>query len=177
MHVVLMLLFVAALSHPAIGQKVFSAGDATVKFVSTKNSDVTAINNHVNATVTELGEISFSLLIREFKFDMVEMEEHFNKNYLESDKYPEASFKGRIFDFKKIDLTRPGVYKVKAEGQMTIHNVTKRVVAAGILQVERNAIILNSKFAINISDFNIDTGLGGVIIGSKMNVEVRAACQ
>ncbi len=159
-----------------LGQKTWSTSDGTIKFVSTKNSDVAATHNQVTVSINDQGEISFNLMVRGFRFEMAEMEDHFNKNYMESDKYPEASFKGRIFDFKKINLTKPGLYKVKAEGLMTIHNVTKKIVVSGTLQVENGALILKSKFPININDYKVDTGLGGMIIGSKMNVEVEGKC-
>jgi polyisoprenoid-binding protein YceI len=110
----------------------------------------------VNVTISDQGELSFDMMVRGFRFEMAEMEEHFNKNYMESDKYPKASFKGRIFDFKKISLTKPGLYKVKAEGLMTIHNVTKKIIVSGTLQVDGSAIVLTSKFTINIGDYKVD---------------------
>jgi len=160
-----------------LGQKTWSTSDGAIKFVSTKNSDVAAVNNQVNVTINDQGELSFNMMIRGFRFEMAEMEDHFNKNYMESDKYPEAAFKGRIFDFKKINLTKSGLYKVKAEGLMTIHNVTKKIIVSGTLQVDGSAIVLKSKFTIDTDDYKVDTGLGGVIIGSKMNVEVEGKCQ
>ncbi|HYF29545.1 MAG TPA: YceI family protein [Chitinophagaceae bacterium] len=144
--------------------------------MSTKNSDVSAVNNNVVVNVNEEGMINFELLVRDFRFDMAEMEEHFNKNYLESDKYPQAFFKGRIYSFKTINLTKPGLYKVKAEGDLSIHNVTKKIVVTGTLQVDKGVIVLQSKFSIDIDDYKIETGLGGMIVGSKMDVEVSARC-
>ena len=157
-------------------QSTWSGSNGTIKFVSSSNSDVTAINNQVKVNINDQGAISFNVLIREFRFEMAEMEEHFNRNYMDSDKYPEASFKGRIFDFKKINLTKPGLYKVKSEGLMTIHGVTKKVVASGSLQVENDVVIIKSKFTVHINDYKVDTGLGGMIIGNKMNIEVEGRC-
>jgi polyisoprenoid-binding protein YceI len=105
------------------------------------------------------------------------MEDHFNKNYMESDKYPEASFKGKILGFKKINLNKPGYYKVQTEGEMVIHNVTKKILVAGTLRIDKGVVTIRSKFPISISDYKIDTGLGGVLIGSKMNVDVDAKCR
>jgi polyisoprenoid-binding protein YceI len=178
MRVSLFLFYLFAAIGPALGQKTWSASNGIIKFVSAKNSDVAAANNQVSMTVNEQGEISFNLLVREFKFEMSEMEEHFNRNYMETEKYPEASFRGRIFDFKKINLTKAGLYKVKAEGLMTIHNVAKKIVVSGTLQIlDGGAIVLKSKFPIDIDDYKVDTGLGGMIIGSTMNVEVEGRCE
>ncbi|HYE56445.1 MAG TPA: YceI family protein [Chitinophagaceae bacterium] len=163
--------------HMACAQKILSTGNGVIKFVSTRNGDVSAVNKEVNANISETGDISFKLLVRDFRFAMAEMEEHFNKEYLESDKYPNATFTGRLVGIRKIDLIKKGYYKVQAAGDMTIHNVTKKITVSGTLRIEGNAVTINAKFPINIDDYNIDTGLGGVIIGNKMNVEVLAKCQ
>lgn len=96
---------------------------------------------------------------------------------MESDKYPNASFKGKIANLKKIDFTKPGLYKVQAEGDLSIHNVTRKIVVNGTLKVEKDTVNINAKFSINVSDYNIDTGLGGALIGNQMNIEVTGRCQ
>lgn len=159
------------------GQRIFRTDSAVVKFESARNADVSAVNSKVITTINADGLFTFDMLIRDFKFAMGEMEDHFNDNYMESNKYPNASFKGRIFDFKKINLTRPGSYKVKAGGEMTIHNVTKKMQVSGTLQVDKAGINITSKFTIDIEDYKVDTGLGGVMIGDNMNVEVNARCR
>ena len=161
----------------AYTQKTFKAENGKISFISSRNSDVSAVNDKVTVTLNLSGNINFNLLIRDFKFEMVEMEDHFNDKYMETDKYPTASFKGRIMDVKRINFTRPGSYKVRVQGDLTIHNVTKKVIVAGTLKVDKNIIGLQSKFSINIEDYKIDTGLGSVIIGDKMNIEVVANCQ
>lgn len=176
MHKIIILLCILVCSVAVHAQKKWSDSNAVIKFVSTKNSDVAASDNRVHVTINDQGQMNFSLQVRDFRFDMAEMEEHFNKNYLESDKYPQASFNGRIFDFKKVNLSRSGLYKVKAEGLLSIHNVSKKIVVSGTLQVDGNKLILHSKFTIDINDYKVDTGLGGMIIGSKMNIEVNAKC-
>src|SRR6478735_5467738 len=61
---------------------------------------------------------SFKINIRSFQgFNSPLQKEHFNENYLESDKYPEASFKGKIIE--DIDLDKDGVYEVRAKGELT----------------------------------------------------------
>jgi hypothetical protein len=56
-------------------------------------------------------------------------------------------------------------------------NVTKRITVSGTLQIDKGTANLHAKFSIGIDDYKIDTGLGGLIIGSKMEVEVSAKCQ
>jgi hypothetical protein len=163
--------------HSVQAQRPLVTKTGSIKFTSAKNADVTAINRQVSAVITDTGSIAFALLVRGFRFELAEMESHFNSQFMQSDKYPNASFKGKIIGIKKIDLAKPGVHKVQAEGEMLIHNVTRRIKVNGTLVVEKDAININAKFSINVSDYNIDTGLGGALIGNQMNIEVSAKCQ
>jgi polyisoprenoid-binding protein YceI len=84
------------------------------------------------------------------------MQEHFNENYVESDKYPKAVFKGAIQDFSKVNLTKDGVYPVKLKGKMTLHGVTNDIVADGTMEVKGGAVTGKSKFTLKCSDYKID---------------------
>jgi hypothetical protein len=42
---------------------------------------------------TKRGSISFIAYIKDFRFERTLMEEHFNDNYMESRRYPKATFK------------------------------------------------------------------------------------
>ncbi len=45
------------------------------------------------------------------------MQEHFNSDYMESDKFPKASFKGKIQE--QIDVTKDGTYPITVDGDLT----------------------------------------------------------
>lgn len=81
------------------------------------------------------------------------MQEHFNENYLESEKYPTAVFKGKIKEL--VDLTKAGTYPVTAEGSMTIHGVTKAVAVKGTLISTGNELKLDFKFQVKPEDYQI----------------------
>ena len=81
------------------GKITFEASVPAFEEVKAKNESVTCILN------TENGEIATLALIKGFRFKIALMEEHFNENYIESDRYPKATFKGKIDDFKM--LTNP----------------------------------------------------------------------
>ena len=53
------------------------------------------------------------------------MEEHFNENYMESNTFPKANFKGTITDLGKVNFSKDGTYPVTVKGDLTIHGVTK----------------------------------------------------
>ncbi|MFN8143696.1 MAG: YceI family protein [Bacteroidia bacterium] len=102
------------------------------------------------------GAMEFALLMKAFSFDKALMQEHFNENYVESDKYPKAVFKGNITNMKDVDLKKDGTYTVKVKGNLTMHGVTKEVNADGKLTVKGGAIVNGvSKFNVLLSDFNV----------------------
>src|SRR3954451_8714281 len=76
-------------------------------FSKTPAEDIKAINNQVYAAI-DAGKknMAFSLLIKSFTFTKELMQEHFNENYVESDKYPKASFSGTYTG--DVDLTKNG---------------------------------------------------------------------
>src|SRR4030095_1374411 len=67
------------------------------------------------------GQLEFSVLIKSFAFEKALMQEHFNENYLESDKFPKSVFKGRIEDVSKVNFGEDGKYNVVVTGDLTIH--------------------------------------------------------
>ena len=83
------------------------------------------------------------------------MEEHFNENYIESSKFPKASFKGKIQNMSAIDFKKDGKYPATVKGQMTIHGKTKDVTSKGTITVKNSKVAANAKFKLNIKDFDI----------------------
>ena len=83
------------------------------------------------------------------------MEEHFNENYLESEKFPRSTFKGKITNLAAVDFTKPGKYEVTVEGDLNIHDVTNKVSVKGNIEVVPGGIIANSKFNIVPEDYKI----------------------
>ena len=89
----------------ANAQKVFTKNGLVSFFSTTKMEDIKADNNQVLCVLnTQTGDLQFSLLTKGFHFAKALMEEHFNENYIESSKFPKATFKGdRGTNFKKED--------------------------------------------------------------------------
>ncbi len=125
-------------------------------FSSTPVEDIEADNNLVSSVLNiQTGDIAFSLFIKDFKFDKKLMQEHFNENYLESDKYPKATFKGKIVNIESVNFGQDGVNEVEAEGELFIHNVAKKVKFKGTLELKTDNIKILSKFKIKLIDYNI----------------------
>jgi polyisoprenoid-binding protein YceI len=83
------------------------------------------------------------------------MQEHFNENYVESDKYPKAEFKGAITNNKDINYSKPGTYNAKVTGQLTLHGVSKALSTTGMITVLNDGIQLSSNFSITVADYKI----------------------
>lgn len=122
---------------------------APVENIEANNNEVTSILNTAN------GEVAFIALIKSFKFQKALMEEHFNENYMESNTFPKANFKGAITDLSKVNFSKDGTYNVTVNGDLTIHGVTKNVEAPGTINVSQGKISANSKFNLRVKDYNI----------------------
>ena len=125
-------------------------------FSHTSMEDIKADNNQVAGVLdTSTGETVLQALIRSFHFDKALMEEHFNENYMESEKFPKAAFKGKITNFSSVNLSKNGTYDVTVEGELTIRDVTKKVSVKGTIEVATGSITAISKFPVVPEDYNI----------------------
>jgi polyisoprenoid-binding protein YceI len=130
-------------------------GSTNITFFSTSPlEDITATNKGAvivfNSTSSNI-QISVSVI--NFKFKNALMEEHFNENYMETEKFPKALFKGKINE--PVDLTKDGETKVTVTGEMTVHGVTKTETYEGTMTKSGNDIIIKTKFKIKLTDYNI----------------------
>lgn len=126
-------------------------------FSHTAIEDIEADNNQAAGVLDiETGEMVFQALIKSFHFKRALMEEHFNENYMESDKFPKSTFKGKITNLADINFSKNGAYDITVEGNLTIHNVTNRISSNGTLEILPGAINATSKFNIKPQDYNIN---------------------
>jgi polyisoprenoid-binding protein YceI len=122
------------------------------------------------------GDIAFLLLIKSFEFKRALMQEHFNEEYMESDKLPKAGFKGKITNLKQIDFKKDGTYPAEVTGDLTIHGVTKSVTFKGTLEIKGTTITANSKFVLIPQDYGIKIpSLVENKIAKEMQVTVDAS--
>ena len=140
----------------ASGQKYMTKNGYIGLFSHTPLEDIKADNNQVASVLdASTGEIVFQVLLKSFHFQKTLMEEHFNENYVESDKIPKSTFSGRITNLSAIDFSKNGVYDVNVDGDLMIHGVTKKVAAKGSIEIVAGGINANSKFVIVPEDYNI----------------------
>jgi polyisoprenoid-binding protein YceI len=148
--------FVATISASA---QTFLTRTGKINFdASTKNSPekVEAKSNEVASIVdAKTGDVRFQVLIRSFKFERALMQEHFNENYMESDKFPKADFKGAITNLNEINFSKDGNYNAKVSGKLTIHGVTNDVTVPGTIAVKGNTVEIKTKFIVKLADYNL----------------------
>lgn len=124
-------------------------------FSTTPMEDIEAHNRQVNAALDEqTGDFVFKVLMKSFQFEKALMQEHFNENYAESDKFPNASFKGKVLNIKDVDFTKNGIYQATIEGDLTIKGVTKKVSEKGTFEVKDGMVLGKSTFTILLADYN-----------------------
>ena len=118
--------------------------------------DIDARNKTVAAILdTKTGAVQFSVLMKGFEFPKALMQEHFNENYVESNKYPKGEFKGSITNNSTINYKNDGSYPAEVSGKLTIHGVTKDVKTKGTVKVDGGKIDVTSIFNILLSDYKI----------------------
>lgn len=150
---VLTTLIISGLSSYA--QDIYSSKNGQVSFYSsTPLEDIEAKSaNGVGILTISKNEILFNVQIKSFVFDKALMQEHFNENYLESDKYPTATFRGKINE--TIDYTKDGEYKVSATGKLNMHGVNQDRTINGTMKIKNGTISLSSQFNVACKDHGI----------------------
>ena len=147
------MLFTASL---AVAQK-YMTKVGTIKFSSdTPMEKIEGVNRQVNSALDVTnGNFVFKVLIRGFEFEKALMQEHFNENYMESEKFPNSTFNGKITNIKDVNFAKDGLYKIVAEGDLFMHGVTNKVKANGTLEVKAGKVLGVTTFNVAPKDYNI----------------------
>ncbi|MEM7656218.1 MAG: YceI family protein [Bacteroidota bacterium] len=125
-------------------------------FSSTPVEDIEAVNNQVTSVINpEKGEMAFAVLMKAFQFEKALMQEHFNEKYVHSDKFPKATFAGKITDMDAVNFQEDGTYPVKVVGKLTIHGITQEVEVEGTIQVVGGNLSAEAELPIVLEDFDI----------------------
>ena len=142
----------------ASAQERYATRTGHISFHSDTPMEKIEAHNHKATSVFDAttGAIEMAVLMKGFEFEKALMQEHFNENYVESDKFPKATFKGKITGITAEDLKKPGSHAVTVEGDLTMHGVTKPVKATGTMGMEpTGAVRATSTFSIKPEDYNI----------------------
>ena len=125
---------------------------------------IEARNNQVNSALNiETGDFVFKVLMKSFVFEKALMQEHFNENYVESDEFPNAMFKGKVTNIQDITFSTSGTYNAEIEGDLTIHGIKQHVKEKGSFVISKDGIQGISKFYIILDDYDIS--IPGAVTG------------
>ncbi len=152
-----LLLLVATVALSAnMSAQIYMANNCVISFFSESPlENIEAVNKAAKPIVnTATGDIQIKIAMNAFVFEKPLMQEHFNENYVESEKYPSAIFKGKINE--KVDWTKDGEYKVTVTGTLDLHGVKKEKTLEGIITVKGTQITVATKFSIHIEDHKIE---------------------
>ena len=118
------------------------------------------IDAHTKEVISVLdvktGALVASVVMQSFDFKKSLMKEHFNENYIESEKYPKSVFKGNIVNIGQLDLLQDGKHEVEVSGDITIHGVTRPLTLKTYILTKNNQLSTEVKFPIKIADFDIE---------------------
>ncbi len=150
-----LLMFVAGFQTQA--QRYFTRNGQISFFSSTPVENIEAHNKTVSSIFDiKTGKIEFAVTMKSFHFEKALMEEHFNENYVESDEYPKATFKGEIVNLKDIDFSKNGMYDVVIKGNLTMHGVTREITVKGTFQVQGENVKGEAEFTVVPEDYDIE---------------------
>jgi hypothetical protein len=145
-------------------------------YSKTPLEDIRAENNQVYAII-DLGKknLAFSVLLKGFIFTKELMQEHFNENYVESDKCPKSTFTGAYTG--DVFPDKDGSYQIQVKGNLNLHNVTRSIEIPATLEVSQGKLSGHASFKVRPEDFNIT--IPSIVrdkIAKEMNVEIRISC-
>ncbi|MDO9275770.1 MAG: YceI family protein [Lutibacter sp.] len=153
------------------GVLTFEATVAAFEEIKSENNSVTAVLN------IETHELAVLAPMKAFRFKIALMEEHFNENYVESDAFPKASFKGKLdsFDFSGLSETPK---KIQLSGTLNIHNKDKEIRSMALVSLKNNVIMITTEFKVKPQDFDIK--IPSIVqekIAKEININVKLNLQ
>lgn len=155
-------------------QKTTTSGSISFDATTAKDALPKADNKAVVAAVNpKKGTVAFEAIIKNFSFANPMMQEHFNgATWMDSEKFPTATFKGNITNLSAINFKKDGTYAAEVAGNLTIHGVTKPVKTAGSITVSGKSIKVACDFTILLGDYGVN---GPAIAAGKVANETKVS--
>jgi len=142
---------------PFIGSaQIFKTTQGSAKFVSDAPLELIQAQSLKLSGLLKISDKSFAFTVpmRSFEgFNSELQRTHFNENYVESAKYPDATFEGKIIE--DIDFSVPGTYDIRGKGKFIVHGVEQVRIIKCRLIIQNDKISLTSKFSVMLADHNI----------------------
>ena len=152
-----MLFFMILIQPEVISQMKYHTSNGFAHFFSRAPlENIEASTNELKAVIDfNNGDMLFIVPVESFVFEKALMRRHFNDQYMESHKYPEARFNGKILDFIPILTYYHEPRTVRIKGTLAIHGVTREITETATLSYHQEQLIGEAVFRVNLEDYNI----------------------
>lgn len=153
-------------------KKTTTSGTISFNATTAKDAQPKAENKTVIASIDiDKGTVAFEVIVKNFSFENPMMQEHFNSaTWMDSEKFPTASFKGNIANLSAINFKKDGTYAAQVKGDLTLHGVTKSVTSAGSISVVGGTVKIVSDFSVALADYGVN---GPAIAAGKVATEPK----
>ena len=167
-------LFALMLASAGLFAQAKKTTSASVSFDASTPADpvAKAENKTVIAALDpKTGTVAFEAAVKNFAFENKKVEEHFNaERWLNSEKFPKFSFKGKIADLKKVNFKKDGTYTVSVTGDLTVKETTKSITAPATIIVSGGKVSASAKFDVNLPSFGVMADGKKIATDAKVSV-------
>ena len=168
--------FILFIASNLITAQIYVCKEGNTKFTSEAPLELIKAQSNKTSGVVDCAtkNVAFSIYVSSFDgFNSELQKEHFLENYLETEKYPNATFKGKIIE--NVDFTKKGVINVRAKGILLIHGVSKEKIVKVQLTIKDKEIFTEAEFEVPLDEHNIRVPkVVNQKIASVITVEVKA---
>lgn len=168
----ILLLFITG---PLLSQTVYKTNKGHITFKSDAPLEIISASSGNLEGIIDADSKTFAFVVSiiSFKgFNNGLQQQHFYENYLETTKYPDATFAGKIIE--EMDLTKPGTYQARAKGQLTIHGRSQERIIRTELISNGSEIKATTKFMVPLIDHQIEVPK---IVNQKIAKEIEVTVQ
>jgi len=151
--------------------QLYQVDKSSVKFISDAPLELIQAESNKLTGLLNIDDraFAFSLPMRSMQgFNSKLQQTHFNENYIETDKFPNAVFEGKIIE--ELDFTKPGKYKVRGKGKFSVHGAKQERIIRCTIEVKANQINIRSSFSVLLADHDIKIPS---VVAQKITEEVE----
>ncbi len=113
-----------------------------------------SLNDGLAILSTDTKEVAYILNIQSLTFKNALMQEHFNENYIESEKFPKATLIGSLSG--DVNFSKMGIYNLSVKGKLKMHGVEQVISVPIELNIlEDLSVSLKTDFLVKLEDFGI----------------------
>lgn len=156
--------------------QIYMCKDGLIKFTSEAPLELIKAQSSKTTGAIDISNknVAFSLAVETFEgFNSGLQREHFKENYMETSKYKNATFKGKIIE--DIDFTKNGTYPVRVKGILNIHGADKEKIIKGKITIKDKEVMVEANFEVPLDDHNIKVPkVVNQKIASVIMVELKA---